>query len=339
MPVPRTGERASVTHHEPPGRSVHAGDASLRGRPARPAYRERMARKQQQEDAIVPLPATPIVHDPKTAPGTDADKPARWLGMLDRVLAVQRPVVLANVNRLRRRHPDATPAEVIVMLEKHYLTAVTSGGAAVGASAVIPGVGFAAALGLSGVETLGFLETSALFAQSVAEVHGLTVEDPERARTLVMAMMLGAPGTQLVKQLAGQAAGGQMRNAFWGEMVASSLPKQVVSGIGGQLRDTFVKKFAARAGTSMVGRAIPFGIGAAVGGIGNHALGRRVVQSSRTAFGPPPAQFPIEVAPRTVRAPGPRAVDGVRRALPWRRAGRASDDLWAETPPHDPRAM
>ncbi|WP_367651708.1 hypothetical protein [Curtobacterium sp. MCPF17_052] len=185
------------------------------------------------------------------------------------------------------------PAQVIEILERQYLTAVTSGGAAVGASAVIPGVGMIASLGLSGAETVGFLEASALFAQSVTEVHGITVEDPERARALVMAMMLGAPGSQLVKQLAGQAGGGQGRTAFWGELVTSSLPKQAVSGIGGRLRASFVKRFLTRQGTSILGRAIPFGIGAVVGGLGNHALGRKVVQSSRSAFGPPPAHFTV----------------------------------------------
>ncbi len=44
---------------------------------------------------------------------------------------------------------------------------------------------------------------------------------------LVMAMILGGTGTQLINQLAGQIAGGQVRTAFWGEMVTSSLPKQV----------------------------------------------------------------------------------------------------------------
>ncbi len=71
------------------------------------------------------------------------------------MLSVQRPVVVAHVRALRRRHPRSSPAEIIQILEREYLAAVTTGGAAVGASAVIPGVGMAAALGLSGVETVG----------------------------------------------------------------------------------------------------------------------------------------------------------------------------------------
>ena len=256
-----------------------------------------MSSSPKDHDALVPLPPAPM-QSATTPDGqrVQGDAPA-WNGWLDRAISVQRPAVVAHVARVRRRHPDASPAQVIEILERQYLTAVTSGGAAVGASAVIPGVGMIASLGLSGAETVGFLEASALFAQSVTEVHGITVEDPERARALVMAMMLGAPGTQLVKQLAGQAGGGQGRTAFWGELVTSSLPKSAISGIGGKLRASFVKRFLTRQGTSVLGRAIPFGIGAVVGGLGNHALGRKVVQSSRSAFGPPPAHFTVVLEP------------------------------------------
>lgn len=283
-----------------------------------------------KDQSIVPLPTAPV--SPTTSdPRTQQVQPTGWAKWLDRVISVQRPVVVAHVNAIRRRKPDATPAEVIQILERQYLAAVTTGGAAVGASAVIPGVGMAAALGLSGAETVGFLETTALFAQSVTEVHGIALDDPERARTLVMAMILGAPGTQLIKQLAGQAAGGQARTAFWGEMVTSSLPKQVVNGIGGQVRDQFIKRFAIRQGGSVLGRALPFGIGAAVGGLGNHALGRKVIQASRTGFGMPPAEFPIVL---TVTP----AAEKTRRTLPWKRGAGKDQDLWTEPGQDDPRS-
>ena len=225
-----------------------------------------------------------------------------------RLLSVQRPVVLAHIRSIRARRPDASPEQVIRILERRYLTAVTTGGAAVGASAAIPAVGVGASLALSGVETAGFLEASALFAQSVTELHGIPVEDPERARALVMTMILGEGGADLLKQFASQAAGrGMSRNAYWGELVTSALPAQLMGPLVDRIQKTFIKHFAARQGASIVGRAIPFGIGAAVGGTGNHLLGRKVIQSSRTAFGPPPVSFPSTLDP-IIRAPkAPRA--------------------------------
>lgn len=220
---------------------------------------------------------------------------------LDRVLAVQRPVVLAHIRSIRRAKPDATPEQVIRTLERRYLAAVTTGGALVGATSAIPAVGTIASIALSTAETAGFLEASALFAQSVTEVHGIAVTDPERARTLVMTMILGGAGSELVEQLAGEVVGvAPGRTTFWGELVTKSIPKSAVNGVAKRVRAFFVKKFAASEGASIVGRAIPFGIGAVIGGAGNHFLGRRVVASARTAFGPAPARFPLVLVSRPV---------------------------------------
>ena len=222
---------------------------------------------------------------------------------IDRVLTVQRPAVLAHLHSIRSRNPDATPEEVIRILERRFLAAVTTGGALVGASAVLPAVGIGASLALSTVETGGFLEASALFAQSVTEVHGIAVDDPDRARTLVMTLILGSAGTDLVKQLASQATGsGPVRNKFWGELVTKSVPQAAMGQIADQLKKTFVKRFTLTQGTNIVGRAIPFGIGAVVGGTGNNLLGRQIIRSSREAFRSAPAEFPAVLALR-VRAP------------------------------------
>jgi len=243
----------------------------------------------------------------------------RTIRALDKVLAIQRPVVLAHLRSIRRRNPDATPAQVIRMLERRYLTAVTTGGAAVGATAVVPGITTGVTLALSGVETFGFLESTALFAQSVAEVHGIPVENPDRARALVLTLMLGSEGTELLAQLAGQATGKAAgRPAYWGELVTKTLPRAAVGPLVDRLKSMFLRHFTARAGASWVGKALPFGIGAAVGGAGNHILARRVMTTSRRAFGIPPVRLPAELEP----APGslPLEVAAVARL---RRTGGA----------------
>ncbi|MGD8194907.1 hypothetical protein ACEXQB_010500 [Herbiconiux sp. P18] len=268
--------------------------------------------------------------------------PTRLERNIDRLLSVHRPVVLAHLRSIRRQHPQASPEQLLAILERRYVGAVTSGGAAVGASAMFPFVGTAVSLGLSAVETAGFLETTALFAQSVTEVHGIATDDPDRARALVMTMMMGKAGTDLLRQIAGQATGGVGRNAYWGQVVTSGLPQFVVGPVADQLKKTFLKRFAIGQGTNAVGRAIPFGVGAAIGGVGNLMLGRTVIQSARTAFGAPPATFPESLAivmkapkePKAVEprrstrddqdAPGTRksAKTGGRRLLPGRRQAR-----------------
>lgn len=252
-------------------------------------------------------------------PPRGGDTPRSVDATLDRFLGIQRPAVVAHLRGLRRRHPDATAPELAAMLERRYLAAVTTGGAAVGATAVIPAIGTGVTLALSGLETAGFLESTALYAQSLSELHGIAVDDPARARALVLTMMLGREGTDLVRQLAGQVTGsGVVRTAYWGELVTSNLPAMVVGPLVDRLRSAFIRQFAVRGGASIVARAIPFGIGAVIGGTGNHILGKRVVLNSRLAFGPPPSVIPEALLPAegpgAVRRLGTSAGAGVMRA-------------------------
>jgi hypothetical protein len=249
-------------------------------------------------------------------PPTGSDEHPFTIRALDRVLAIQRPVVLAHLRSIRLRHPEASSAEIVRILERRYLAAVTTGGAAVGATAVVPGIGTGVTLALSGVETVAFLEATTLFAQSVAEVHGIPVADPDRARALVLTLMLGKEGVDLVAQLAAQAAGrGPSRAGYWGELVTKTLPRAAVGPLVDRLKTSFIHQFAARGGASWIGKALPFGIGAVIGGAGNNILGRRVLVGSRRAFGAPPFALPADLEPR----PGADRIErlagrGIRRA-------------------------
>ncbi|UUT35495.1 hypothetical protein [Microbacterium elymi] len=244
---------------------------------------------------------------------------SRTIRALDRVLAIQRPAVLAHLRSIRLRHPDASPADIVRMLERRYLATVATGGAAVGATAVVPGVTTGLTLALSGAETVAFVEATALFAQSLSEVHGIRVEDPDRARALVLTLMLGTEGVDLVSQLARQATGrGPDRGAYWGDLITKSLPRAAVGPLVDRLKTTFIHRFAVAGGASWVGKALPFGVGAAVGGIGNGILGRRVMIGSRRAFGVPPA-----VPAGRARTAARRHAGGARRGAGLRRAGTA----------------
>jgi hypothetical protein len=242
----------------------------------------------------------------------------------DRLLSVHRPAVLMHIRTIRRSKPDATPDQVIASLERRFKWAVTGGGAAVGAAPPIPPVGTGVSLALSGADTVGFLEATALFAQSVSEVHGVPLDDPERARALVMGLMLGGTGQELLQQFAGQAAGRGTRAGYWGEVVTKQLPGPAFNMVADRIRSAFIKRFAATQGTSAVGRLIPFGIGAAIGGVGNHVLARGIISASREAFGPVPVTFPETLgfvpkppkAPRTARGPRLLRAPRVRKGAP-----------------------
>lgn len=216
--------------------------------------------------------------------------------MLLRAVDVQRPLVLANLRRLQRKHPQATAAQLAAKLERDYLVAVTGGGALVGGSAVIPGVGTVAALGLSAAATVGFLEATALFSTSLAELHGVRMVDPDRASTLVMAIMLGEEGTELLSSLSGQAAGrSKGPSQAWGSAFARRVPSAGFGSVRERIQAMFLRNLLKRQGTALLGRALPFGIGAVVGGVGNRLMGRAVIANAKEAFGPLPDTIPGEL--------------------------------------------
>ncbi len=227
-----------------------------------------------------------------------ADLPEVLLGAMEKAIGIQRSLVAGYVGRLRRTRPDGTPAEIIAVLEKQYLTAVTGTGAAVGGVAAVPGVGTVLALSLSGGETAVFLEATALFALAVAEVHGIRVEEVERRRTLVLAVVLGDRGTILVEKMATRT--GQ----HWAGLLPDLIPMSSITAINKTLGRWFLRRYGPKLGVLAIGRVAPFGIGAAIGAAGNRALGHQVVNTSLRVFGPAPASFaddlPVTIIDGTV---------------------------------------
>ncbi len=217
--------------------------------------------------------------------------------LVDRAVRVQQPVVAGYVERLRRRKPDATPAEVIESLERQFLTAVTGTGAAIGGTATAPGIGTMSALALSAGETVAFLETSGVFVLAVAEVHGVHVDDVERRRALLLAVLLGETGSAIMEKATGKAA------AHWAKALPDKIPRAAVEHANKQLAKWVARRYGARQGAVVLGRLVPFGVGAAIGGAANIAIGKAIVGATRRAFGPAPAQFatPLPARVRTVR--------------------------------------
>ena len=222
-----------------------------------------------------------------------------------KALDVQRPLVLRNLNRLRRQRPQDTPAELAERLGKQYLTALTGGGAAIGSTAVVPGVGTAAALGLSAAATVGFLEATALYAQSVAELMGIPTDDPQRAQTLVMAVMLGDDGRRMLQDFTSQANGRGIGPLAGGLSVVTG-SAGVSEVLFNQMKRMFLKRFIVRQGAGMLGRLIPFGVGAVIGGLGNRVLGKGVIKAAQNLFGPLPETIPGALASELKALPAGR---------------------------------
>ncbi|MGW0038388.1 hypothetical protein [Gordonia sp. NPDC003376] len=208
--------------------------------------------------------------------------------LLDKAQRLQAPAVAKYVRALRDKYPDESPAQIITRLEKRYLTTVTGSGSAVGATAAIPGVGTLTALGAVTGETALFLEASALLALAVAEVHGIGVHEVERRKTLVLTVALGEEGLARLGKVVGT-QGGALRR-----LGGAAVPGGSFTSLNRTLVNRVAKKYAFKRAPVLIGRVLPAGIGAVIGGAGNRALGKRVIANAREAFGPAPAHWTID---------------------------------------------
>ena len=230
------------------------------------------------------------------------------------VLAVQRPLVLKNIQRMAAKHPGESPERLAERLGQQYLTTVTGAGAAVGGTAIVPGIGTVAALGLSGVAVAGFMEATALYAQSLAELHGITTQDPQRAQALVMALMLGDDAKELLREAAAKAGRPYDPQSSLNALAGTASGTGISAFVVDRLKRTFMRKMLLRQGAGFVGRAVPFGVGAVIGGVGNRAMGKAVMENAAELFGPLPAAIPGEIVQAAAAgkdvAEGAQAEDG-----------------------------
>jgi hypothetical protein len=206
---------------------------------------------------------------------------------LDKALAIQRPAVIAYLDRVRAKHPTATPADVIEQLERRYVAAVAGTGAASGGASALPGVGTTASIATGAAEIAAFVAATALYVLAVAEVHGVGVTDPQIRRALVLTILLGEVAEPTVEAAAGGAA-------HWAQALGRS-NREAIVGVNARLAQLMMGRFGARQGALLVGRALPLGIGAGIGAAGNAALARASIGTARRAFGPPPTRFPSRV--------------------------------------------
>ncbi|EFV91103.1 hypothetical protein ES5_12670 [Dietzia cinnamea P4] len=221
---------------------------------------------------------------------TDASGPAAGVvtAALRRAIRGQAGAARAYVRQLRRAHPDESPVRIRERLDSRFLTAVTASGAAVGATAAVPGIGTIVAFGAVGAESLVFLEAAAFYTLAVAEVHGIDVREGEHEELLVMTVMLGASGTAILANAVGSSGG----SGGAASLASRSLHVPGLKEINRRMLSRFVRKFAVKRAGLAVGKLAPAGLGAAVGGWGNRRLGRTVVDTAHATFGAPPTAWP-----------------------------------------------
>lgn len=196
----------------------------------------------------------------------------------------QYPMAAENVARLRRVHPNKSPAELIAYVDKFYLGAVTTTGAGAGAVASVPN-GWVQ-VPVAAAELVTFLEASVLYALSVAEIHGVHEEDAERRRLLVMSDLVGDVAVKkAVEPIIGRSV------PYWRKAIVNSIPMSAINNANKVLGPRFITKYGTKQGVLVLGKQMPMLIGVGIGAAGNGAFGWFVIRSARKILGPPPDEW------------------------------------------------
>lgn len=169
---------------------------------------------------------------------------------------------------------------------------MTGGG--VGAAATAPGVGTGVALSLSGPEFVAFLGASTHYVLARSEIHGIRTVDIERQRLLVTAVLLDDGASRVISTVA------ERTGKHWAKAVVKSIPKSSIQKVNRVLGRNFVTRYGTRQGVVVLGKLIPFGIGAVIGGTVNGVISQGIIRASNTAFGPIPASWDVPDADNDV---------------------------------------
>lgn len=201
---------------------------------------------------------------------------------LDKALAIPARRIEDNVAHMQREFPGSDVAELTHRAADRFRTesGLTSG--AVGASAALPAVGTGTAAALTVGQTAVFLASAVKYVLTVAELQGMRVVDTDKRRALVLSALLGPDGAEAIQGSLG------LSTLYWAAQSLAQMPMPTVRSINAQLVRRLAKRQAVRGGALVLGRLIPFGIGAAIGWSGGRALANQVIEGAQAALGPAP---------------------------------------------------
>jgi hypothetical protein len=203
----------------------------------------------------------------------------RWLSLIDAALKVQAPLARTYVAHLRAKHPEATDRQLLAKVTSRFTALTTATGAGIGGVAALPGLGTAAAVGLTVGEGLSFAESCAFLTLAAADIHGVDMTDRDSRRLVLMGVLSGERGAEIIAKALGQ------QGLRWNTVLGGGggfLPSLVSSQISKYVR----RRVVARTGGLWLARLLPFGLGALLGGFGARVVARSVVEALLEIFGP-----------------------------------------------------
>lgn len=247
----------------------------------------------QQDNELITdaLSSDPAALEANVGPGGKV-----LIAALDRAVAMQSSLISNYITRLRRRHPQDSPAQLQRRVDKHFMRLASGTGAGVGATAAVPGIGFVAATAAVGAESLVFLDAAAFYTMASATLRGADISNPERRRALILVVMLGAKGSAIVDTLVGDVSIEDASKRATTTQLLNRVSLPSLGSLNKTLMQSAVKRIGRRLTRGWLAKILPLGIGAVLGTLANRRLARDLVNNVAASLGAPPAHFERSLA-------------------------------------------
>ena len=215
------------------------------------------------------------------------------LNALATAMRSREPAIRQRVADMREEHPELTGDQLADMLIRNTRYRVAATGAAVGATAIAPGLGTLLALGTATGQSLYALEQEAELVLAIAIIYGHELSGSDE-RLLEALVVVGLAGGAVKIRDEVMVVGGQRVaiEAF------RRLPQVLLTHAGSRLLSRILGKVAMTRTAAVIARAAPLAVGMAVGAgfdwIAVSALGR----AAKRYYGPGglAARYPVLTA-------------------------------------------
>jgi hypothetical protein len=206
----------------------------------------------------------------KTAVGRAADELAERLAdqteaAIDTAVRLRAPALAAGVEIERRLYPDLAPDLFLAHLVRRRAKL---------SAAVFPGAGTVVGIGSSLADAGATLYAEVALIVELSAAVGHKVDDPEVLAADVLVVLALSAGVEIPAEL--------REASRLGTAQASAVPRAALGDLNRELGARVVKRIARRRARVILGRELPFGVGVALGGVGNyramHALGRTAIK-------------------------------------------------------------
>ncbi|WJY97309.1 hypothetical protein [Corynebacterium fournieri] len=243
--------------------------------------------KKQSEDLAVRQEIEQALKEDPAQLEKDAGPLGRaFIGAVDKAVQLQTSTIRGYVNWLRRQNPDASPAQIQALMDKHLKNTVTGTGAGVGATAAVPGIGLVTGAAAVAGESVLFLDLAAFYAVASAYLRGEDISDPERRRALVLSLLMGTKGLAIVDAMLGDDAG-----KIPGKSTIAKFSGPTLANTNNVLQRIAMRSLKKSLRRAWIGKLMPLGIGAIAGTTANRKLADGVIDNVQAGLGAMPAGF------------------------------------------------